>query len=998
MFAKIRGRRTTALATTLAVVVGLAITPAFTATAAEGDPVDGVQPIAIVEPAATAVAPEVAATPAASEEPAVAQAPAPVEEVSPAVEVGSVEAQSPIAPLGARMADPAAEPGSAGVSPMAAPAATDFGIQPATIGPFLAGQNLAVQFTAPWWGVDLWRSTGLPPGLSLSKSGFLTGNVSSAGTYSFVIIGQSCFFICADLTSRTYTVTFGNPAPVVTTNNLLKATVGAAYSEQLTATGAGTMTYRVSQGSLPAGLALSSTGLISGIPTFESHYTGSNKVDFSVLANNGTDSAAKALSITVTTPKPEFGNTALATATVGVPYTQALPLATGYGTLTFAFLSGDLPPGLTLGSNGVITGTPLYAATYKPSQTFNFNARVSGPGGFSNQPFKLILQVDAPTITTTTLPEAWLTKAYSQPITTTGFGVELEATGLPAGLTLHATRTAGYSITGTPTAQGEFFVTLTAKNAGGPATATIALTVNAAPVITTDSVPVATVGSAYSTIIAATGKNVTFTATTADSGVQISTTGELTWTPSSEQAVSVEVTATNNSGSHTRTFLLESYAVPTIAATVLDFGVVGKRFAQSVDFTGLSAETTVTGGTLPAGLNLRTDGRFQGKPTTPGTYSFEVTATNPVGSASQLFEVTVYDVPAINTWSLDRATVGGSYLDAIQFTGLDAEAALVGGALPTGLVLNADGTITGTPTEEGAFRFWVQVANPAGSVIRGYSIRSFEVPEITTTSLDSAVTGVAFRDRIRATGDQAVFTVVRGSLPDGLTLTKRGVLKGTATESGTFTFTVRAKNPVGADRQQFTITVTAPAVQLSVSSIIRGNTMTVTGSGFKSGDQLELWLHSTPVLLGTATATGGTFTSTVVIPANTPAGLHHLVVVGAQSGTHSVPLTIALPAAVAAAPAAPQASSQSRGSQQAAAEPDEETTVSDSTQVEEVAAPAETEVEAELETLDQPVADGEKPVAPAADWTGLAVGAFVLLLAALLVLFLLWRRRRALEG
>src|SRR5690606_6827683 len=122
----------------------------------------------------------------------------------------------------------------------------------------------------------------------------------------------------------------------------------------------------------------------------------------------------------------------------------------------------------------------------------------------------------------------------------------------------------------------------------------------------------------------------------------------------------------------------------------------------------------------------------------------------------------------------------------ISFTGLDAEAELVRGALPAGLTLNADGTITGTPTEEGTFRFRVKVSNEAGSSRRDFTIRSFQVPEITSTDVDPAVTGISYRDRIRATGDDVVFTITRGSLPDGLTLTRNGVLKGTAVEAGTF--------------------------------------------------------------------------------------------------------------------------------------------------------------------------------------------------------------------
>lgn len=1025
MFAKIVGRRATALFTTLAVVLGLAITPAFTATAAEGDePIVAEQvaaepiaaePIAIVEVPApeappapeTPVAPEAPAP--AVEEPVVE--PAPVADSAPAVkEQDDPEVQSPIAPLNARMAAPVIEEGSGGFAPMAMVAAS--GITPATIGPFVVNQNispLSIQFQ--YSGTDRWVSSGLPSGLSLNPSnGKLTGKASVAGIFTVTVTAQELqgywdwdwhrgwyyTYQYVDIASATYTVIVGNPAPVVSTSSLSGATVGSAYSQQLAATGVGTMTYRVSAGNLPAGLTLSSTGLISGTPNYVPGYDGSDTITFSVIANNGTDSAPKQLSITVTTPAPALGTTPLPAATVGTSYSQALPLATGYGTLTYTINSGSLPQGLALGSNGVISGTPTYAETYSATQVFTFTATVTGPTGSSSRLFTLTLNVTGPTITTTALPEAWLTESYPGPIAITGAGATLSATGLPTGLSLTGNSVTGYSITGTPTAHGDFSVTLTATNAGGTASATLNLTVNPAPVITTIALPVATVGSAYSAPIAASGKDVTFTATGV-AGVSISAAGELTWTPSTELVASVQITATNRSGSHSRLLQLASYAVPTISDAAFSYGVVGRAFSQTVSFTGMTATTAVTDGTLPTGLTLLDDGSFDGTPTASGTFSFEVTATNPVGSDSQRFDITIYDRPTIQTNRLDRATVGEPYSDAISFTGLGAEVELVRGALPTGLTLNADGTITGTPTEEGAFEFRVKVSNEAGAERRSYTIRSFQVPEITSTDVDPAVTGVSYRDRILATGDGAVFSIIKGSLPDGLTLTRKGVLKGTAVEAGTFTFTVRAKNPVGADRQQFTITVTVPAVQLSASTIIRGNTLTVSGTGFIPGDDLELWLHSTPVLLGTATAAGGAFTSSIVIPASTEAGAHELVVVSSQSGTHSVPLTIALPAVAPAAPQPPRAATPSQSPSLTVTPSDQSTTVDD-TEVVDDSEVEENEADEELPTLNKPEAAEETPAATPVNWTGYVIAAFALLLAALALWFILWRRRRAEES
>ena len=1018
MFAKIVGRRTTALATTLAVVVGLAITPAFTATAAEGG-----QPVIIEAPAAELVeAPPAESSPPADEAPApvveeapaplVEEAPAPLAEEAPAplaepveappVGQGDFEAQSPIAPMGARISGPAAEPEPAGTNSMVAPMA-HWSIQPSWIAPFVVDQPIDIQFSYP--DANRWGYSGLPSGLNLNTvSGKLTGKMKSTGTYSFEVVAyfRSFFGSYWELSRATYTVRVGEAAPVITSNSLDGATVGSKYDQQLAASGAGPLSYRVSQGALPAGLSLSSTGRISGTPTFTAGYDGSDRVDFSVIANNGSDSAAKQLSITVTTPKPEFGSAALATATVGAPYNQVLPLTTGYGTLTYALDSGNLPRGLTLGSNGIITGTPEYAATYSPTQVFTFNARVNGPTGSDNQSFTLTLNVTGPTITTPTLPEAWLTENYTQAIATTGPGVMLGATGLPAGLGLVGTSDTGYSITGIPEIDGEFPVVLTASNVGGTATATLSLTVNAAPVfVTTSPLRNAVVGAPYSTTVEAAGTDVTYTLVSGPAGIVVdAVTGELSgWTPTDEANVYVRVEAKNRSGSVERGFTVRPFAVPTITTTVLDAGKVGNSYAEQIAFTGRNAKIQKTAGMLPNGVSLtRTDGTLSGIPTQEGIFTFSVTVTNGAGTATANYEIRVHDVPVIHVTNLTRAIVGQAYMDSVQFSGLDAEATILRGTLPAGMTLNTDGTFAGAPTETGAFRFVVKVSNPAGSVQHRYRMVSVDVPAFQTAVLNQGIVGMAYSQQLVADGFDVRFVVPRASsLPTGLTLERSGLLHGTPTAAGDFTFDVRARNAAGMTVQTFTLTVTQPAATLSTANVIRGNSVTVSGSGYLPGDTLELWLHSTPVLLGTVTATNGTFTSTVMIPANTPAGAHHLVVTGAQSGTQSVPLTVANPPAAPAAPQRPQATSQS----QLTATPGEETTVadesdesdeSDDTEVE------ENEAEEDLPTLNKPEAEGETTAVTPVNWTGLLVAAFALVLAALALWFILWRRRRATES
>lgn len=70
---------------------------------------------------------------------------------------------------------------------------------------------------------------------------------------------------------------------------------------------------------------------------------------------------------TATLPLPS-GNT-------GIPYSLALQATGGVAPLTWSLLLGSLPPGLSLGSDGLISGTPMVATTG------SFTIRVSGSNG-----------------------------------------------------------------------------------------------------------------------------------------------------------------------------------------------------------------------------------------------------------------------------------------------------------------------------------------------------------------------------------------------------------------------------------------------------------------------------------------------------------------------------------------------------------------------------------------------------------------------------------------
>jgi IPT/TIG domain/Putative Ig domain len=121
--------------------------------------------------------------------------------------------------------------------------------------------------TAPYsWSL---ASGSLPPGLALSSStGALAGMPTTAGTFSFTVgVADSS----AQHATRALSVSIAATAPSlrITTSSLPSGAVQVAYSAVLAATGGSTpYSWSVGGGTLPAGLALSSsTGAITGTPT-----------------------------------------------------------------------------------------------------------------------------------------------------------------------------------------------------------------------------------------------------------------------------------------------------------------------------------------------------------------------------------------------------------------------------------------------------------------------------------------------------------------------------------------------------------------------------------------------------------------------------------------------------------------------------------------------------------------------------------------------------------
>ena len=171
----------------------------------------------------------------------------------------------------------------------------------------------------------------------------------------------------------------------------------------------------------------------------------------------------------------------------------------------------------------------------------------------------------APTITLAALPPGREGDSYTATLSASGTApIDWSATGLPAGLSIGPSTGV---ISGTPTENGTFNVSVTATNSVGNDTKTLTLKIDpasapaTAPTITTTTttLPSGRVGAAYTATLSASGTApFTWSATGLAAGLSInSTTGEISGTPTESGTFTVNVTATNSAGNDTKTLTLK---------------------------------------------------------------------------------------------------------------------------------------------------------------------------------------------------------------------------------------------------------------------------------------------------------------------------------------------------------------------------------------------------------------------------------------------------------
>jgi len=229
------------------------------------------------------------------------------------------------------------------------------------------------------------------------------------------------------------------------------------------------------------------------------------------------------------------------------------------------------------------------------------------------------------------VPFAYTILATDSP---SGYG----AAPLPAGLSR-----AGNVISGTPTTNGTFVVTLSATNGAG--TGSLALTLAIAPgagmpVISSALNATATEGVPFAYNITATGVPTSYNAAGHPGSLLINpVTGALTGTPAVGEAgrIFITISATNATGTGNARLTLDidtALGLPVITSPVpMPAGSVGVAYNYTIAATNSPLSFGATN--LPPGLTLNSGtGVISGTPTQAGNIVVTLTATTAAGSAN----------------------------------------------------------------------------------------------------------------------------------------------------------------------------------------------------------------------------------------------------------------------------------------------------------------------------------------------------------------------------
>ena len=232
-------------------------------------------------------------------------------------------------------------------------------------------------------------------------------------------------------------------------------------------------------------------------------------------------------------------------------------------------------------------------------------------------------------------------------------------------------------------------------------------------------------------------------------------------------------------------------------------------------------------------------GTLEGTPTELGNTTFTIAATNGIDTVSRDFNFTVAEEALSITDAplLPVAHAGTPYL--LDFTVLGGTPPYTwsqsGGLLPAGMTISQSGSLSGTASEIGLKTFRVRVADAGGlAVSKSFTLTTNAAPFVMQEAVAGAIINTPYYFKLSLPDDApAAWSVDFGNLPPGITLGADGILSGTTSATGDFSFVAKA---VAAGSgivvtKQYNLQVTNAAVQPGVFAP-RLPVLSVSAAGF----------------------------------------------------------------------------------------------------------------------------------------------------------------------
>ena len=475
---------------------------------------------------------------------------------------------------------------------------------------------------------------------------------SSACTY----VTSTLISTASDRTFRINSAPYSAPVVVApgSQSNAVNDTVSLQLNVQ-NGTGVPPFTWAVASGSLPTGLGLSPTGLISGTVGGSA-----GTYNFTVQATDAflrTDTQAVTWTIKPALVLVDPGPQATTTAKTA---SLALSATGGDGApYTFANLNNTLPPGLTMTSGGVISGKPTTVGNYTVlmkvtdssgtrTDTEDFTWTITYPPIAASNPGD---QVD--TVNTAISPLQLSasggsgTYAWSDPGGTLPAGVSISSSGL---------------ITGAATSNGTQAVTLTVRDTGtnpvGPATVTFNWSIVAKPTVTSPGNSTVSVGTQVSFQLGTTCPDspCSYALNNGPTGLSITNSGVVTGTvggaANTYSNVTITVTDADGASSSSAVFVVTVKAMPTVTSPGAQSDTLSGTTSVTLTSTCPNSPCSYALNNGPTGLSVSSagviSGTVGGTAKTYSTASVTITDASGVAVTSSQFAWVVYAQPTLS--------------------------------------------------------------------------------------------------------------------------------------------------------------------------------------------------------------------------------------------------------------------------------------------------------------------------------------------------------------